>query len=123
MGKFVVKKAKSGFMFNLIGDNNEVIGTSEMYTTKEMCMKGVESVRKTAPKAPVVDKTAKENGGNPKFEIFTDKAGEFRFHLKAANGEIILASEGYKAKAKCQHGIESVKQNAPAAKVAEEQMV
>ena len=48
-----------------------------------------------------------------KFEIYTDKAGEFRFRLKASNGQTILASEGYKAKAGCTNGIESVKKNAP----------
>jgi uncharacterized protein YegP (UPF0339 family) len=48
-----------------------------------------------------------------KFEIYTDKAGEFRFRLKASNGQTILASEGYKAKAGCANGIESVKKNAP----------
>lgn len=47
------------------------------------------------------------------FEIYKDKAGEFRFHLKAANGEIILVSEGYKQHASAVHGIESVKTNAP----------
>lgn len=46
------------------------------------------------------------------FEIYKDKAGEFRFHLKAANGEIILVSEGYKQHASAVHGIESVKKNA-----------
>ncbi len=46
-----------------------------------------------------------------KFEIYKDKAGEFRFRLKAGNGENILASEGYKAKASCLNGIESVKKN------------
>ena len=48
-----------------------------------------------------------------KFEIFKDKRGEFRFRLKAGNGEIILASEGYKRKASCKNGIESVKKNSP----------
>lgn len=47
-----------------------------------------------------------------KFEIYTDKAGEFRFRLKASNGQTILASEGYKAKSGCTNGIESVKKNA-----------
>jgi uncharacterized protein YegP (UPF0339 family) len=47
-----------------------------------------------------------------KFEVYTDKAGEFRFRLKASNGQTILASEGYKAKAGCTNGIESVKKNA-----------
>ena len=46
-----------------------------------------------------------------KFEIYADKAGEFRFRLNAANGQTILASEGYKAKASAQNGIESVKTN------------
>lgn len=47
------------------------------------------------------------------FEIYKDKAGEFRFRLKAANGQTILASEGYKDKSGCNNGIESVKKNAP----------
>ncbi len=46
-----------------------------------------------------------------KFEIYKDKAGEFRFRLKAGNGENILGSEGYKAKSSCVNGIESVKKN------------
>lgn len=46
-----------------------------------------------------------------KFEIKKDKAGEFRFNLKAGNGQIILSSEGYKAKASCMNGIESVRKN------------
>jgi uncharacterized protein YegP (UPF0339 family) len=48
-----------------------------------------------------------------KFEVYKDKAGEFRFRLKAGNGEIILASEGYKQKASCMNGIASVRKNAP----------
>ena len=47
-----------------------------------------------------------------KFEIFKDKAGEFRFRLKAGNGQIILGSEGYKDKSGCKNGIESVRKNA-----------
>lgn len=47
-----------------------------------------------------------------KFEIYTDKKGEFRFRLKAGNGQTILTSEGYAAKSGCTNGIESVKKNA-----------
>ena len=57
---------------------------------------------------------------NPKFEMYEDKGGEFRFRLKARNGEIIATSEGYKAKASCENGIESVKKNAPEAEIVEE---
>lgn len=46
-----------------------------------------------------------------KFEIYTDKAGEFRFRLKAGNGQTILASEGYSNKAGCENGIDSVREN------------
>ena len=46
-----------------------------------------------------------------KFEIYTDKRDEFRFILKAGNGQNILASEGYKAKSSCSNGIESVRKN------------
>jgi len=52
-----------------------------------------------------------------KFEISKDKSGKFRFHLKAANGEIIASGQGYKNKASAEKGIEAVKTNASAAKV------
>ena len=45
------------------------------------------------------------------FEVYTDTQGEYRFRLKAPNGENILASEGYSSKAGCMNGIESVKEN------------
>ncbi len=52
-----------------------------------------------------------------KFEIIKDKAGKFRLHLKAPNGEIIATSQGYETKASAEKGIESVKTNASGAKV------
>ena len=48
-----------------------------------------------------------------KYELFKDKAGQFRFRLKAGNGEIILASEGYTTKAAAENGINSVRVNSP----------
>ena len=54
-----------------------------------------------------------------KFEVWVDKAGEYRFRLKAPNGEIIATGEGYSSKAACMNGIESVKKNAPKAKIVE----
>ena len=119
MGKFVVKATKTGFVFNLKAGNGETIATSEVYTTEAACMKGIESVRKNAADAKLGDQTAAEVVAvtNPKFEVYTDKAGEFRFRLKARNGEVIAASEGYKAKASCLNGVDSVRRNAPDAAV------
>lgn len=48
-----------------------------------------------------------------KFEVYPDKSGDFRFRLKAGNGEIILTGEAYSSKAACMNGVESVKKNAP----------
>ena len=123
MGKFAVKTVKTGIKFNLKANNGEIIAVSEVYTTKSACLNGIESVRKNAPIAPVEDQTVEGFAAetNPKFEVYVDKAGEFRFRLKARNGEIIAASEGYKAKASCLNGIESVRKNAPDAEVVEEE--
>ncbi|GAB3600077.1 YegP family protein [Microbacterium tumbae] len=55
-----------------------------------------------------------------KFELYTDKSGEYRFRLKAGNGEIIaLASEGYSSKAGALNGIDSIRRNAADAEVVE----
>ena len=122
MGKFVVKEVKTGIKFNLKASNGEIIATSEVYKSERSCMNGIESVMKNAPVAAVEDQTvedfAKET--TPKFEVYTDKAGEFRFRLKAKNGQIIAVSEGYKSKKSCLNGIESVKKNAVDAKIEKE---
>jgi len=121
MGKFVVRNVSSGLKFDLKATNGQVIATSEVYESKAACLNGVESVRKNAAIAKVEDQTVEgfATVTNPKFELYTDKAGEFRFRLKARNGEIIAVSEGYVAKASCENGIESVRKNAPEAEVVE----
>ena len=48
-----------------------------------------------------------------KFEVYKDKAGEFRFRFKASNGEVMFSSEGYKAKASALSAIESIRKNTP----------
>lgn len=119
MGKFLVKKTSTGFKFDLKAGNGETIATSEVYTSEDSCLNGVESVKKNAPTANFEDLTEEpvKTATNPKFEMYQDKAGEFRFRLKARNGEIIATSEGYKAKNSCLNGIESVRKNAPEAKI------
>ena len=114
MGKFVVKTTGTGIKFDLKATNGEVIATSEVYESKASCLNGIESVQKNAPVAAVEDQTVEgfEQQKHPKFEVYTDKAGEFRFRLKATNGQIIAVSEGYKTHASCLNGIESVKKNA-----------
>ena len=122
-GKFVIRKTATGIKFDLQAGNGEVIATSEVYKSRASCRSGIESVRKNAPAAPVEDQTAEgfEKRKNPKFEVYLDKAGEFRFRLKASNGQIIAVGEGYKARAGCMNGIESIRKNAPDAETVEEE--
>ena len=121
--RFEIKQTKSGgFRFNLIATNGQVIATSEVYSSLDGCKNGVESVRKNCA-AHVEDQTKEgfETLTHPKYEVYKDKIGEFRFRLKARNGEIIAVSEGYKAKASCQNGIASVRKNAADAPVVKEE--
>ena len=119
MGKFAVKKVKTGIMFNLKASNGQVIATSEVYNSDAACRNGIESVRKNAPIAPVENQTVEgfQVEKHPKFEVYLDKAGEYRFRLKATNGQIIAVGESYKALSSCLNGIESVKTNAPDAEI------
>lgn len=122
MGKFVIRKTNTGIKFDLKAGNGEVIATSEVYSSEDACRNGIASVQKNAPVAPVEDQTVEgyAEQKHPKFEVYADKAGEFRFRLKATNGQIIAVGEGYKAKASCLNGIESVKKNAPDAEIVEQ---
>lgn len=121
MGKFVIRTVSSGVKFDLMASNGQSILTSEVYTTIAACHKGIESVRKNAPVANVEDQTQEgyAEQKHPKFELYTDKAGDFRFRLKARNGEIIGVSENYTRRSSCENGIESVQKNAADAEIEE----
>lgn len=112
MGKFVIRETATGFKFDLRASNGETIATSEIYMTQAACEKGAESVAKCAATANLADLTVGVEATNPKFELYEDRTGEYRFRLKARNGKIIATSEGYKSKAACENGIESVRKNA-----------
>ena len=114
------------FRFHLKAANGQIIAVSQSYGTKESALKAIASVQKSAPIATIADSTAEEpipdsaHRGivqDPDFEIQFDSAGKFRFHLKAANGEIIAASQSYLSRASAEKGIASIKRNAPTAKI------
>ena len=104
-GKFELKQAKNGqFMFNLKASNGQVILTSELYKQKSSAENGIESVRKNTNR-------------DGAFEVRENSKGEPYFILKATNGQEIGRSEYYSSKSAMENGIESVKKNAPDAKV------
>ena len=123
MGKFVIRTVKTGYMFNLKAGNGEVIATSEVYTTESACRKGIASVIRNAPIAPVEDQTVEgyKTEKHPKFEVYLDKAGEYRYRLKATNGQIIAVGESYKSKPSALNGIESVKKNSAEGNIVKEE--
>lgn len=121
MAKFVIRKVNTGFKFDLFAANGEEILTSEVYSSRAACEKGVASVRKNAPTAPVED--CSEAGAptlpNPKFELYPDRSGRFRFRLRSRNGKIIAVSDAYVTKTGCRSGIDSVIKNAARAALEE----
>ena len=121
MGKFVIKSSDAGCRFNLVAGNGQIIGTSQIYKSVDACKNGIESVKTNASAAGIEDQTKEgfKKLANPKFEVYKDKGGEFRFRLTAKNGQNILASEGYTQLIGCMNGIESVKKNAPGAETVE----
>lgn len=122
MSKFVIRSVPSGIKFDLRAGNGQTILTSEVYSTEAVCRKGIRSVQKNAPIAKLENQT--EEGWkqltNPKFQLYRDKAGFYRFRLRARNGEIIAVSESYTGKAGCLNGIESVQKNAAEAEIVAE---
>jgi uncharacterized protein YegP (UPF0339 family)/large-conductance mechanosensitive channel len=113
MPKFQIYEDTAGkYRFRLRADNNKIIAVGEAYEKYASCMNGIKSIQKNS-KAPIEDTTVEgERFSNPKFQVYKDNAGKFRFHLSARNGEIIAdSSEGYETKDACFNGINVVGQS------------
>jgi len=103
--KFELKKSSNGqYCFCLKAGNGEIILSGETYGAKGVAENGIESVRINAP-------------NNSRYERKTSVSGEPYFILKAANGEVIGKSEMYSSTKAMEEGIESVKRNAPRARM------
>jgi len=111
MGKFIIKKTKTGIKFDIVDAADVVVADSEVYTAKKSCLNGIASVKKNGPIAAIEDQTVEEivKQKCPKYEIYNDKAGDLRFRLKARNGEIIAASRNYASMKEVYEGIEVLK--------------
>ncbi|MCB1447893.1 MAG: YegP family protein [Rhizobiaceae bacterium] len=120
MHKFkIVAAANDQFRVQFVY-NAEVMVWSENYKSKSSAQNCIDSIKKNAPEAAVVDLTKEETGKGYRFEIDEAKNGETFVRFRAANGEIMVRSETYKSKSSAKNCIESVKKNAPGAGVADE---
>ena len=108
-GTYRVIKTNTGYRFVLVADNGELLASSEIYSHLDSCTIGIESVKKHLD-SQTADLTIEATEiSNPKFELYVDRVGEYRFRLKARNGAIILTSEGYKTKVACLNAIQRTK--------------
>ena len=115
MSRYVLRKVNTGLKFDLFAGNGQDILSSEVYSSHAAALRGIDSVRKNAATAHFEDLTAETliPESNPKFQLYRDKSGQFRFRLRSRNGKIIAVSEGYGTKANCKNGIDSIGKNAP----------
>lgn len=112
MDNFSLQKTPKGHTFSLHSANGQTIAVSEVYATEAACRRGIQSVCINAD-APVEDQTGgQEQLPNPKFQLYRDKRGAYRFRMKARNGRIIAVSQAYRSKDACLEGIESVRVHA-----------
>ena len=120
-GKWDIRRAKDGrFFFSLYASNHTVIAYSQIYSSITSVNTGISSVIANATKAATEDTTLKNptSATCPKWEIYIDKAGEYRFRLYAPNGLVIChSSHGYATKGGCKGGIESIKRFSAEARV------
>ena len=104
----VYKDAAGKFRFRLRAENNKIVVVSEAYEQHAGCLNGVKSIQKNC-NVNIEDLTVEgKRIPNPKYQVFTDKASKYRFHLIASNGEIIGKSEAYETKDGCMNGIRAV---------------
>ena len=120
-GKWDIRRAKDGrFFFSLYASNHTVIAYSQIYSSITAVNTGINSVITNAAKSATEDTTLKNPASIPcpKWEIYIDRAEQYRFRLYAPNGLVIChSSHGYSTKSGCKGGIESIKRFAAEAKV------
>ena len=120
-GKFDIRKAKDGrYFFSLYASNHMVIAYSQIYASTNSVNTGINSVIANASKAPIEDTTLKNPTTIPcpKWEIYIEKAGQYRFRLYASNGLCVChASHGYTTKSGAKGGIDSIRRFAAEARV------
>ena len=120
-GKWDIRRAKDGrFFFSLYASNHMVIAYSQIYSSQTAVTTGINSVIANASKAETEDTTLKKAASIPcpKWEIYFDKAQQYRFRLYAPNGLCIChSSHGYATKGGCKGGIESIKRFSAEARV------
>lgn len=120
--KFVYRKTDKGnYVYKLYSSNYRVIAIGgEPYSSLSAMKTGINSIIKNAADAPVEDQTLKKvvEQKCPKWEIYLDAKGEYRFRLKASNGNIVcITNDGYLSKPACKNGMQAIAKAAANAEI------
>lgn len=120
-GTFKIKTTPSGYRFNFVASNGEVLSVSELYSTLESCLNGIKSVQANS-EAEIENQTETDYTAirYPKYEVYVDKFGEYRFRLRARNGAIIVVSSGFREMSACINTINKMKVAVPSSDVVKE---
>lgn len=100
--------------------NSEKVFWSENYKQKASAKSAIDSLKKNAPAASVVDVSKNETGSGYRFEIRKSSDDQFYVIFVAPNGETMVRTERYKQKASAQNAIDSLKKNGPGAEVTDQ---
>lgn len=123
--KFVYRKTDKGnYVYKLYSSNHRVIAIGgEPYSSLASMKTGIKSIINNATDAPVEDQTLKKvvEQKCPKWEIYLDAKGEYRFRLKASNGNIVcITNDGYLSKPACKNGMQAIAKAAATAEIVQD---
>ena len=117
-GTFKIRQTRAGYKFDFVAYNGECLASSDIYSTIDSCYKGIMSTQRNSDSD--IENQTEENYKqikNPKYEVYIDKAGEYRFRLKSGNGQIIIYSEGYATVECCLLALAKIKETAFTAEI------
>ncbi len=120
MHKFKIVKRKDNQFGVQFCYNSEIMVWSENYKGKASAQNCIDSLKKNVSDAAIIDLSEGEEGTGYRFEIEKSRDGQFYVRFRAANGEIMVRSETYVAKASAKNCINSLKERGPDAPVIDE---
>lgn len=117
MGRFIVSRSAAGDRFMLQSESGRTLAVSKNYAGLDACKKGICSLMRDAPVAPVVNRTKGERGSNPKFELIATAEGGLCYALLAANGKRVLSSAPFADQKSCLRAISILRREVVGAEV------
>jgi DNA-binding protein Alba len=105
----IYKDANEKCRFRILDGKNKIVASGEAYEKHASCLNGIKSIQRNC-KSEIEDLTIEDRKvPNPKYQVYEDASGKYRFRLNASNGEVIADSSGFEIKQDCLKALEVVK--------------